>query len=288
MLRKFRTSAILAVIALLSFFASLSIAASGDIIAQNVDCKNATTTPEMITCSTQSYQAADKQLNEVYQKVLAVVSGEQKDRLIEVENTWIKFRDSSCGFEIPASPDGREYPIFRNGCFEKLTKERTEDLQKYLTQLNDFDPAKTPNNNSPVGTLPDGNYRYVTAQLSSKVVSDEELVKAGGFYFLFRKKGNQILGYYNQIDSGNTICIDGKVNGNTVAGQAVETSEPPFNTKETVISTGEQFVKWDLARNLDVRRGQKVGNKIRYRSALLNLKDFSRINAGNRQPPRSC
>src|SRR4028118_1475053 len=105
MLRKFRTSAILAIFALLSFLASLSIAASGNIIAQNIDCKNATTTRDLIACSTQSYQAADKQLNEVYQRVLPVVSGEQKDRLIEVQNTWIKFRDSSCGFEIPASPD---------------------------------------------------------------------------------------------------------------------------------------------------------------------------------------
>jgi hypothetical protein len=143
---------------------------------------------------------------------------------------------------------------------------------------------------STVASLPDGNYRYVSAKFSSFNVSDDELLKAGGYELRVRKTGNKLTGTLGQIDSGNTICISGEVSGNTVAGRAVEVSEPPFNTKDTIKSAGEEFAAWDLMGGsiLKVRRGKKVGNKIEYASALLNLSGLNRINAGTRPAPVSC
>ncbi len=150
--------------------------------------------------------------------------------------------------------------------------------------------ASQPVNNSTVASLPDGNYRYVSAKFPSFAVSDDELLKAGGYELRVRKTGNKLTGILGQIDSGNTICISGEVSGNTVAGRAVEVSEPPFNTKDTIKSAGEEFAAWDLVGGsiLKVRRGKKVGNKIQYASALLNLSGLNRINTGTRVAPASC
>jgi uncharacterized protein YecT (DUF1311 family) len=280
----------LTILSITVWFAFLTVLASGNGIAQQIDCQKATTTNDMKFCAEQSYKAADKRLNEVYQKVLSGETGEQKKLLIEAEEMWIKFRDDSCRFEITVSPDGREYPIFLNGCLEKLTRYRTADLEKYLSQRDGSSGSQPPVKTSTVASLPDGNYRYVSAKFASFTVSDDELVKAGGYELRVRKKGNKLTSILGQIDSGNTICISGDVSGNTVVGRAVEVSEPPFNPKDTIRSAGEEFAAWDLMGGsiLKVRRGKKVGNKIEYASALLNLSGLNRINTGTRPAPVSC
>ncbi len=101
--------------------------------APKVNCAKANNTVEMKYCSQLSYQAADKQLNLVYQKVMGTTQGEPRQLLITGQQAWIKFRDNSCDFEVYQSRGGTGYEIFRNGCLEKLTKQRTKDLQDYLT-----------------------------------------------------------------------------------------------------------------------------------------------------------
>jgi uncharacterized protein YecT (DUF1311 family) len=98
-----------------------------------VDCAKAKTTPELKYCSQLSYQAADKKLNQVYQKVIANVKGEQKQLLSTGQQSWIKFRDNNCDFEVYGSRGGTGYEVFRNGCLERLTKQRTKDLENYLS-----------------------------------------------------------------------------------------------------------------------------------------------------------
>lgn len=131
---------ILVAIALVSILASSTLATPqganfGDVgsfaIAQRIDCAKAQTTPELKFCSQQSYQTADKQLNQVYQQVTSSIRGEQKQLLITAQQAWIKFRDNNCNFEVYPSRGGTGYEIFRNGCLERLTKQRTKDLQDY-------------------------------------------------------------------------------------------------------------------------------------------------------------
>jgi uncharacterized protein YecT (DUF1311 family) len=129
-------------IALVSILASPTLVASQGAtpagvesfaIAQRIDCSNAQTTPELKYCSQQSYQAADKQLNQAYQKVTSSIKGEQKQLLTTAQQAWIKFRDNNCNFEVYPNRGGTGYEIFRNGCLERLTKQRTKDLQDYLS-----------------------------------------------------------------------------------------------------------------------------------------------------------
>jgi uncharacterized protein YecT (DUF1311 family) len=111
-----------------------SASATGKTIAQKIDCAKATTTPELKYCSQQSYQAADKKLNQVYKQVISRINAQQKRLLITGQQAWIKFRDNNCDFETYGSRGGTGYEIFRNGCLERLTEQRTKDLQAYLSR----------------------------------------------------------------------------------------------------------------------------------------------------------
>ncbi|KAF3890323.1 MULTISPECIES: lysozyme inhibitor LprI family protein [Nostocales] len=105
-----------------------------EIVAQRVNCNKAVATPELKYCSQLSYEAADKRLNEVYKRVTSSLINEQKQILTSAQQAWIKFRDNNCNFETYGSRGGTGYEIFRNGCLERLTKQRTQDLQEFLSR----------------------------------------------------------------------------------------------------------------------------------------------------------
>ena len=269
-----------------------SLGFSQEVIAQTIDCSKTKTTAEMKYCSLKSYQAADRKLNQVYQKIIGNVSGEQEKILISAQQAWINFRDRNCNFKTYGSRGSTGYEIFRNGCLERLTQQRTMDLEKYLSLRNTFDERKIEERKKSkliVSQLPDGNYRYVTADLPPPpdIIKDRDLIKAGGYYFLFGKKGNQITGMLYQVDSGNNICISGKVNQNQMVGEAVEYYESK-NQQLKVLSAGSKFVVWDNDGNLKVRRGKKIDRDVKYSDVNLNLNPFNLINAGTKIPPLSC
>jgi uncharacterized protein YecT (DUF1311 family) len=117
-----------------TFVLAASILPLGTFVnAQNpkINCSTAKTTVEMKYCSQQSYAAADRQLNQVYKQVQSTLKGEQKQLLTSGQQAWIKFRDNNCDFEVYPSRGGTGYEIFRNGCLERLTKQRTKDLKDY-------------------------------------------------------------------------------------------------------------------------------------------------------------
>jgi uncharacterized protein YecT (DUF1311 family) len=133
MSKKETLSLVLVANLLFLFVASHSTTALGETISQKIDCNKAVTTPEMKYCSQQSYQAADKRLNQVYKKVISTLNGSQKPILIAAQQAWIKFRDNNCDFEVYGSRGGTGYEIFRNGCLERLTTQRTKDLENFLS-----------------------------------------------------------------------------------------------------------------------------------------------------------
>lgn len=69
------------------------------LLVQNINCDNAQTQLEINQCSTQSYQNADKKLNQAYKQLLPKLQRSRKQKLIAAQQAWIKFRDSSCEFE---------------------------------------------------------------------------------------------------------------------------------------------------------------------------------------------
>ncbi|MBD2034805.1 DUF1311 domain-containing protein [Leptolyngbya sp. FACHB-321] len=75
-----------------------------------------------------SYKIADRQLNQLYQKLRQGLEPDRKRKLATAQFAWIAFRDSACGFE--ASGGGN---AARNQCLTRLTNQRNQQLQTYLT-----------------------------------------------------------------------------------------------------------------------------------------------------------
>lgn len=103
-------------------------------IAQRVDCRNANSTVEINYCAGESYKAADRRLNEVYRQLSSTVRGEQKSRLIDAQETWIQYRDRNCSFETFGSRGGTGYSAFLSGCLERMTRQRTADFQRFMSE----------------------------------------------------------------------------------------------------------------------------------------------------------
>lgn len=251
----------------------------------NIDCTSATSNIELKYCAEQAYQAAERELNQTYEHVLTRLNLQEQQRLREIQQSWTGFRDHNCELEVYPTREGTGYGLFLHQCLERMTKARTLDLENYLNFRQEPVNPNPSNPKAKIADLPDGNYRYWTGTPQGVTVTEEELINAGGILFRFRKTGDRIVGIYGQIDN-ETICISGRVNGNTVAGSAVQTEEPFIPA--TVLSSDDNFAAWDPSGYLKVRRGRKSGNYARYESALLELSNFSRINAGSQLPPSQC
>lgn len=273
----------MAIIAISSIHSTEAIAIDPPI--PNIDCTRATSNIELKYCAEQSYQAAERDLDQTYQQVLTRLNPQEQQRLREIQQLWTGFRDRNCELEVSPTSGGTGYGLFLHQCLERLTKARTIDLENYFTIRQEPISSDPSSQKAKIADLPDGNYRYWTGTPQGLTVTNEQLINGGGILFHFRKTGDRIVGIYGQIDN-ETICIDGRVSGNTIAGNAVQTEEPFIPA--IVLSSDDNFAAWDPSAYLKVRRGRRAGNYARYESALLELSAFNRINAGSQLPPSHC
>lgn len=119
------------VLAALTLSSTLAISSS----AQDVKCNPAGNTVEMRKCASDSYAAADKKLNQVYQQHISKLSGEYKNRLIQAQRAWITFRDTTCNFEAGYALGGTLEPLLYARCLGRVTSERTAYLQQYFAEV---------------------------------------------------------------------------------------------------------------------------------------------------------
>jgi uncharacterized protein YecT (DUF1311 family) len=117
---------------LLSLTISTSMAQETQQIAQTIDCKIPQTTLEMNACAEREYQAADKQLNQVYRQLRAQLSGQQRQRVTNAQLAWIKFRDANCDYERGQFEGGTMASSVVTNCLASMTEQRTKELEKYL------------------------------------------------------------------------------------------------------------------------------------------------------------
>lgn len=117
------------------------LAAPAAVAAQDLDCTNPTTQVEMTGCASLAADAADEELNAVWQHALQAVkdrdalepgyepSGE--DILSGAQRNWISFRDQACSAEATIARGGTMASQLFLICVERLTKRRTEDLRLF-------------------------------------------------------------------------------------------------------------------------------------------------------------
>lgn len=90
--------------------------------------KAAGVTADMITCIGTEVALQDKALNANYKALKEDLKAVRQKQLVEVQKTWLKFRDTNCQFY--ADPDGGSMQrVLANVCVLKMTAERAEELK---------------------------------------------------------------------------------------------------------------------------------------------------------------
>ncbi|GEN27780.1 hypothetical protein HVA01_14260 [Halovibrio variabilis] len=116
-----------------SLFLSVGFLLSSSFASADYSCASANTQTELNQCTAQAHQAADDELNAVYQTLVSRLEGNSVslEKLRAAQRAWIGFRDAECAFESSAVEGGSALPMVRNGCLEALTEARTERLQEH-------------------------------------------------------------------------------------------------------------------------------------------------------------
>lgn len=104
--------------------------------AQNLNCQKAQTQLELNQCADLSAKDADRKLNQVYQQLRKNRGTELDTLLVKAQEDWIKYRDASCAFSRKRVAGGSIAPMVYSNCIERLTKQRTQELESYLKEGN--------------------------------------------------------------------------------------------------------------------------------------------------------
>lgn len=113
--------------------AAAAAASSGDKCMDNAQSQAA-----MDACASQSLAVADKELNQVYQQVLAKYASDKvfTAKLRTAQKAWVAFRDAELEARYPASDKslqyGSVYPMCANNELEAMTRKRIEELRAWL------------------------------------------------------------------------------------------------------------------------------------------------------------
>ena len=98
---------------------------------------------EMKTKAKSEYEKADKDLNQVYQRLMQ----EYKNDTVFIKSTkeaqrqWVKFRDAQVKMKYPPYPDAREsiLPMCRNYYLKELTNNRIKEIMQWLDGIEEGD-----------------------------------------------------------------------------------------------------------------------------------------------------
>lgn len=103
-------------------------------LAQADECDSATTQSDMNQCAGRQFQAADKQLNNLYQQINLRLKDQPqaKKLLVSAQRAWVVFRDAECEFSSSGVEGGSVYPLVYSNCTTALTKARVENFKTYL------------------------------------------------------------------------------------------------------------------------------------------------------------
>ncbi|RMH69113.1 MAG: DUF1311 domain-containing protein [Gemmatimonadetes bacterium] len=97
-------------------------------------CANAMTQAEMNVCAAEAYDAADAELNRIYQEVRAQLDAEMKAKLTTAQRAWIAFRDAHCDCEAYEFSGGTIYTAIYYGCLTEMTERRIEEIKQLIEE----------------------------------------------------------------------------------------------------------------------------------------------------------
>jgi uncharacterized protein YecT (DUF1311 family) len=98
------------------------------------DCENATSTSAMRACANRRYQAADRELQAVYERLMDSLDAPRKERLRRTQAAWRRYRDLQADFAADAQRGGTLEPLIRTTTQAALTEARTRELRSLIGQ----------------------------------------------------------------------------------------------------------------------------------------------------------
>lgn len=103
--------------------------------SQNI-CPNAGTQAEINQCLGQDAKEADQKLNQTYQQLIKRydVNSPERQKLIDAQLAWIKYRDATCAFSYSRFAGGSIAPSVYSSCIKRVTEQRITDFQNYMTE----------------------------------------------------------------------------------------------------------------------------------------------------------
>ena len=97
-------------------------------------CSDPQTQYEMNQCAGKAYKAADAELNQVYQRLAAMLDDNEKTQLKAAQSDWLKYRDSNCEFVADQFKGGTMRPMIYGYCLADVTKRRTTELKTQIKE----------------------------------------------------------------------------------------------------------------------------------------------------------
>lgn len=99
---------------------------------QALDCDHADSTFEMSECGGIEFTKADKELNEVYGKLMKMLDTEGQRRLKAAQRAWLSFRDADADFRADVHRGGTWEPITATAARTDLTRQRVNALKEEM------------------------------------------------------------------------------------------------------------------------------------------------------------
>jgi len=93
-------------------------------------CAEASTTAQMIDCAAARFEAADRELNQTYQALMAKLDPEQRAALRTAQRAWITFRNAEARFAGSAAAGGSLAGVIELGEKAALTESRIAALRR--------------------------------------------------------------------------------------------------------------------------------------------------------------
>ncbi|MEA5509506.1 lysozyme inhibitor LprI family protein [Crocosphaera sp. UHCC 0190] len=89
----------------------------------------------VVQCNTIAFQNADRELNQLYQKLMKTADTKEKEYLQTMQQAWIKLKESQCGLVNYYYRDARFSEKWKTRCEAIMTIRRVEELKQLSTGI---------------------------------------------------------------------------------------------------------------------------------------------------------
>ena len=76
-----------------------------------------------------AYETTDQRLNELYQKILNDLNGQQETLFRQAGRAWVDYKQAQCEAATKRYEGGSMQPLVRYSCLDQITESRIETLR---------------------------------------------------------------------------------------------------------------------------------------------------------------